>query len=258
MTQKKSWTIAGTLLTDLFFLWVIVKYAMGGWRLGLYLLTHNGIIPWLILLGVLFLLLYRSDYRTDLPIFVAAVALGYWGEWWGTTRGLWVYWNGQTPPSYLPPLWGIGLLTVYRLHLLLKLDKSETPISRWLKAASLVALPGLAFANSWSLLAVVDWAAVLDIHFWAGLLVASGLILFKFDLNEAFWLYLCGTILGGTYEYLGTFWGEWRYVTGEVPPLWIAPLWGLASVAMVKLGTLIRTCLKLPSLTSRLFAAIIY
>jgi hypothetical protein len=131
MTQKTSWTIVGTLLADLFFLWVIVRYAMGGWQLGLYLLTRNGIIPWLILAGVLFLLLYRSDYRTDLPIFVAAVALGYWGEWWGTTRGLWTYWNGQTPPSYLPPLWGIGLLTVYRLHLMLiGLSKTAIPASK--------------------------------------------------------------------------------------------------------------------------------
>jgi len=241
MTPKKNWTTIGTLLADLFFLWVIVEYAMGGWQLGLYLLTHNGIIPWLILPGVLFLLLYRSDYRTDLPIFIAAVALGYWGEWWGTTRGLWTYWNGLTPPPYLPPLWGIGLLTVYRLRLLLvRRSKAEPPASRWLKVASFVVLPGLALANSWPLLVQVDWTAALDAHFYAGLLIAGGLILFRFDLNEIFWLYLCGTVLGGTYEYLGTSWGEWRYTTGEVPPLWIAPLWGLASVAMVKLGALIR------------------
>ena len=35
MTPKKSWTTAGTLLTDLFFLWVILEYAMGGWQLSL-------------------------------------------------------------------------------------------------------------------------------------------------------------------------------------------------------------------------------
>ncbi|MFB0538016.1 MAG: hypothetical protein ACETWR_23895 [Anaerolineae bacterium] len=76
MTQK-SWTTVGTLLADFFFLWVIVEYGTGGWQLGLCLLTHSGIIPWLILPGVLFLVLSRSDYRTDLPIFIAAVALGY-------------------------------------------------------------------------------------------------------------------------------------------------------------------------------------
>jgi hypothetical protein len=254
MTQKTSWTLIGTLLSDLFFLGVIVEHAMGGWQLGLYLLTHNGIIPWLILLGVLFLLLYRSDYRTDLPIFIAAVALGYWGEWWGTTRGLWTYWNGLTPPPYLPPLWGIGLLTVYRLHLLfIGWSKTETPTSRWLKVASFVVLPAMAFAKSWPLLTQVNWAAALDAHFWAGMLVAGGLILYKLDLNETFWLYLCGMVLGGTYEYLGTSWGEWRYVTGEVPPLWIAPLWGLASVTMVKLGVIVRKLGALIDPTSRLW-----
>jgi len=34
MTQR-IWTTAGTLLADLFFPWVIVEYAMGGWQLGL-------------------------------------------------------------------------------------------------------------------------------------------------------------------------------------------------------------------------------
>ena len=35
MTSKKSWTTAGTLLADLFFLWAIVKYALSGWQLSL-------------------------------------------------------------------------------------------------------------------------------------------------------------------------------------------------------------------------------
>ena len=86
MTQK-SWTTAGTLLVGLFFLWVIVEYGTGGWQLGLYLLTHSGIVPWLILPGVLLLLLYRSDYRTDpadfhgrrRPWLLGRAALRYWG-----------------------------------------------------------------------------------------------------------------------------------------------------------------------------------
>ncbi len=35
MAYRKTWTTAGTLLTDLFFLWVIVEYVMGGWQWGL-------------------------------------------------------------------------------------------------------------------------------------------------------------------------------------------------------------------------------
>ena len=105
MTQK-SWTTVGTLLADLFFLWVIVEYGTGGWQLGLYLLTHSGIIPWLILPGVL-LLLYRSDYRTDLPIFTAAVALGYWGEW--------RYVTGEVPPLWIDPLLGLASVVMVKL-----------------------------------------------------------------------------------------------------------------------------------------------
>ncbi|HEX7593625.1 MAG TPA: hypothetical protein VF429_05580, partial [Anaerolineae bacterium] len=51
--------------------------------------------------------------------------------------------------------------------------------------------------------------------------------------------YICGMLLGGTYEWLGTRMGEWTYITREVPPLWIIPLWGLACVAMVKLSRLL-------------------
>jgi hypothetical protein len=85
----------------------------------------------------------------------------------------------------------------------------------------------------------VDWRDRLDYHFLAGLLVAAALICFRFDLRRVFVLYVCGTLLGGLYEFLGTTWGEWAYITGETPPLWIAPLWGLASVAMVRLAQLL-------------------
>jgi len=47
-------------------------------------------------------------------------------------------------------------------------------------------------------------------------------------------------LLGGLYEYLGTTFGEWTYLTGEQPPLWIVPLWGIACVAMHNLADLLR------------------
>jgi hypothetical protein len=66
------------------------------------------------------------------------------------------------------------------------------------------------------------------------------LILYRFDLCRVFSLFLCGTVLGGLYEYLGTSMGEWAYVTGETPPIWIAPLWGLAAAAMTSLAALLQ------------------
>ncbi|HEX7593219.1 MAG TPA: hypothetical protein VF429_03535, partial [Anaerolineae bacterium] len=103
-------------LANLFFLWVIFRYALGGWETTQIPLTHIGAPAWIALAVVCALVLYRSDYRADVPLFIAAYALGYWGEWWGTTRGVWTYWNHATPPDYLPPLWAIGLLTVTHLR----------------------------------------------------------------------------------------------------------------------------------------------
>ena len=233
-----------TCISDLGLLLALYHYGLGGWQNTLLLFSQYGWLPWLVLLIVLFLLVYRSDYRYDLPLFAAGLALGYWGEWWGTTRGVWAYWNGATPPDYLPPLWGLGLLTVYRLSRLLMpiLDRLfPKPVSRTARLAMLgcfIGLPLLAFANSWPLLASVDWRGRLDTHFAAGLLAAILLLISGFDWQETFLLYLCGTLLGGAYEYLGTSWGEWAYITKEIPPLWIAPLWGYAAVAMVQLARL--------------------
>ena len=227
-----------TLLADLGFVWVIVHYGMGGLANGLFLLRAAGLWAWVLFGMVLFLLLYRSDYRSDVPLFTAGLALGYWGEWWGTTRGVWTYWNGATPPDYLPPLWGLGLLTVYRLSgILAPVLRRDLPL--WLQRAllgSFLVLPLLAFGWSWPALAAVDWRGRLDGHFLAGLLVAAVLLRYRFELRQAFLLYLCGMLLGGLYEYLGTSMGEWVYITREVPPLWIIPLWGMAAVAMTHLS----------------------
>ena len=88
-------------------------------------------------------------------------------------------------------------------------------------------------------LAAVDWSGRLDAHFFAGIIVGIVLLLYRIDIDETFGLYICGMLLGGTYEWLGTWMGEWTYITREVPPLWIIPLWGLACVAMVKLSRLL-------------------
>jgi hypothetical protein len=233
-----------TAITNLGLLLVLYHYGLGGWQNTLLLLSQYGWLPRLMLLAVCFLLFFRSDYRSDLVLFAAGLALGYWGEWWGTTRGVWAYWNGATPPAYLPPLWGLGLLTAYRLsRLFLPLINRIFPrpvnrTARWIISGFFIGLPALTWLNSWSLLARVDWRGRLDLHFAAGLLVAAVLLVSGFDWQETFLLYLSGILLGGAYEALGTAWGEWAYITGEVPPLWIAPLWGYAVVAMVQLARL--------------------
>jgi hypothetical protein len=240
--KRASIHLLVTILADLFFLGVLTHYGLDGWRNALELMAAFGPWGWLLLAVVLFLLLYGSDYRLDLPLFAAGWALGYWGEWWGTTRGVWSYWNGATPPNYLPPLWGLGLITAYHLSALFA-PLFERPTPRWARVgmiASFFALPLAALGRSWPLLATVNWRGRLDAHFFAGLAIAAALIRYRFDLRRAFPLYMCGMALGGLYEYLGTISGEWTYITGETPPLWIAPLWGLAAVAMSNLAQWLR------------------
>ncbi len=236
-----------TILGDLFFLLVIFQHALGGWDSASFILVEIGPPAWIALALVVGVVLAHSDYRVDLPLFAAGFALGYWGEWWGTTRGVWTYWNGQTPPDYLPPLWGIGLLTVYHLHLIIgawaellyrRLRWPRPHRLAAIQAATFVLFPALAFAISAQRLAAVDWTGKLDVHLFAGVLVGVGLLTFRVNVGESFSIYVCGMLLGGTYEWLGTFIKEWTYVTREVPPLWIVPLWGLACVAMVKLSRL--------------------
>jgi hypothetical protein len=235
-----------TFLSDLFLLWILLHFGLGGLQGARLLLPFFGPLGWVLLALVVFLLLYRSDYRADLPLFVAGFALGYWGEWWGTTRGVWTYWNGAMPPDYLPPLWGLGLVTAYRLSGFWQ-GLLERPLSRWLSrclAASFIILPIAGVLVSLPALARVDWSGRLDIHFFAGLLAGAALVLYRFDLRRAFPLYVCGMLLGGLYEYLGTSFGEWRYITGEQPPVWIVPLWGIACVAMNNLAELVRQPVK--------------
>lgn len=240
LTRQSSLTI----LSNIFLCWVIYRYALGGWEIAIQLLTQMGWLPWVVLGLVLLLIFYRSDFRTDLPLFMSGYLLGYWGEWWGTTQGVWTYWNNATPPDYLPPLWAIGLITAHRFSsLLFGSNKEFSPWVSRLATASFFVLPVFAFSMSWRLLASIDWSGRLDIHFWAGLVVAVSLTLYRFRLRSDFGIFLCGTILGALYEALGTSYGEWKYITGETPPWWIAPLWGYACLAMTRLASITRTIL---------------
>jgi len=242
--SSPSFHRAATLLADLFYLWILLHYGLGGLQQTLPVLAAAGPLGWLVFGLVVFLLLYRSDYRRDLPLLLAGYALGYWGEWWGTTRGVWTYWNNAQPPDYLPPLWAVGLITVVRLAGLLRpvlvrlWRRRPAPCLCWLAGASFVVLPLAALLVRLPVLARYDWNGRLDGHFFAGLAVGALLVTWRFELRRALPVYLCGMLLGGLYETLGTWIHEWTYLTGEIPPMWISPLWGRAAVAMERLADL--------------------
>ncbi|MEW6443901.1 MAG: hypothetical protein AB1640_23395 [bacterium] len=239
---RKHYATLATVLFDLFLLWGVLHFAMGGWQRTVRLLPSQGLAVWLELLVVICLTLLKSDSRKDVPLFLSAFALAYWGEWWGTTRGVWAYATRETPPIYVVFTWGVCLLTVYHLYLLLggrKRTRGEGRVT-WIQKASFFALPAIGLALTWKGILRVDWARAMDVHVLGGVLVTCFLILEDFDWHETFWLFLCGTLLGALYEYMGTATGNWQYATGEGMPILIAPLWGMACVAMVKLGLLVQ------------------
>ena len=239
---KTHYETLATLLFDLFLLWVILRFALGGWERTIRLLPSQGLAVLAELLIMVSLTLVKSNYRNDVPLFLSAFVLAYWGEWWGTTRGVWAYYGRETPPLYVVFTWGVCLLTVYHLDLLLRGGerKREGKHGSWIQKLSLFALPAIGLVLTWEGIIKIDWMKVVDIHAIAGVLVACFLILKDFDWNETFWIFISGTLLGGLYEYLGTATGNWQYAIGEGMPILIAPLWGMACVAMVKLGFLVR------------------
>ena len=247
--EQRHYDILGTVLFDLFMLWAILEFSLGGWenakRLYASWLSHGGWVAtrgW-ILIGVLILLtLIKSNYKRDVPVFLSTFILAYWGEWWGTTRGVWRYFGNETPPLYIVFLWGISTITVYHLYLLLrgKEKKTENKYRTWIQMSILLALPVIGLAFTWQGLVRVELMKYVDIHPIAGIIVTLVLILKNFDWDESFWIFVCGTLLGGLYEYHGTASGGWEYITGRGLPLLIAPLWGFACIAMIKLGSLMR------------------
>ncbi len=239
---KRHYGILATCLFDLFLLWVILRFVLGGWEQAVRLLPSKGPAVWGELFVLVFLTLVKSNFRNDIPLFLSACLLAYWGEWWGTHSGIWAYFGTNSLPSYVVITWGVCLLTVFHLHLLLrgKEDRKSGKYLPWIQKLSLLALPFIALALTWKGLVHINWMKVVDFHMIAGTCFACFVIFKNFDLNETFWIFISGTLLGGLYEYMGTAMGNWKYATGQGMPLLIAPLWGLACVVMVKLGTFVR------------------
>ena len=190
-------------------------------------------------------MLIKSDVRDDLPLFIAALILGFWGEWWGKTQGLWTYYSRLNPSIDIVFMWGLGLITVYHLHLLISrlspalIPKQKLPATP-IKLSIIILLLLAGFILTWKGIVKFDWLKHIDIHFILAGVVTSFLLFNNFDVNDTFSIFISGTLLGGLYEYCGTSIGGWSYATGKGLPLVIAPLWGIACVAMIKLGFLIK------------------
>jgi hypothetical protein len=70
--------------------------------------------------GVIFLVLialalYVGDPKRDLLVVISGSLVGGVLEWWGTTRGVWTYVSGGTPPLIVIVAWGVVCLAVVHL-----------------------------------------------------------------------------------------------------------------------------------------------
>ncbi len=68
-----------------------------------------------------FLVLTREDERTAVLMFAAGAGLGYFLEYWGTTRECWMYYTMQTPPVFAVMAHGMAATAFWRVYRLFEL-----------------------------------------------------------------------------------------------------------------------------------------
>ncbi len=70
---------------------------------------------------VTFFILTPTDHRFAVLTFVAGSALGYFLEYWGTTRECWTYYTLQKPPLFAVLAHGIAAVAFWRAGVVLKM-----------------------------------------------------------------------------------------------------------------------------------------
>jgi len=68
-----------------------------------------------------FLIATPTDHRAATLTFLAGTGLGYFLEWWGTTRLCWTYYTLETPPLFAVLAHGMAAVAFWRVALLVKI-----------------------------------------------------------------------------------------------------------------------------------------
>jgi hypothetical protein len=67
-----------------------------------------------------FLIITPTDHRLAIITFAAGAGLGFFLEYWGTTRLCWTYYTGQTPPLFAVLAHGMAAVAFWRTGVLLR------------------------------------------------------------------------------------------------------------------------------------------
>lgn len=76
-------------------------------------------LTWLAFLLVFLLIISPNDKRVSVLTFLAGAGLGYFLEYWGTTRECWTYYTFQKPPLFAVLAHGMAAVAFWRSSILL-------------------------------------------------------------------------------------------------------------------------------------------
>jgi hypothetical protein len=94
-----------------------------------------------LLFGVFLLSFTWSNLKRDLFVFISGSLFGLMVEWYGISRGIWSYPNGeQLPPLLMIISWGFVSLIIVHFSLIFNFieQKEEHVIRKWLKKKKLL------------------------------------------------------------------------------------------------------------------------
>ena len=83
--------------------------------------TFDKSYTWFALILCLLLILTPMDQRFALLTFIAGSGLGYYLEFWGTTRECWIYYTYQTPPLFAVLAHGMAAVAFWRAGLIMQM-----------------------------------------------------------------------------------------------------------------------------------------
>lgn len=169
----------------------------------------------------------------DLPLALVAMAGGLTLEWWGTHTGLWVYFTRERPPLWILVAWPVSTLAIDRIYRALNRcaprEEARWSLPYWLTITLFIAAmtrfawPTIGFPTTQGVVALMVVVMV------SGRTPRHDVLLF-----------VAGSLLGVFLETWGTSHFCWTYYTREVPPPVAACAHGFASVAFVRIVTLLR------------------